>query len=297
MVFWVLVIPLTGLGFLFALGQAGGDLDALRMTRGSILDEPMLGHLWFLYHLLLYYAAAAAGVPLAARLPSGVRTMAARAFRVVATTHWGIAVLAAVTMLPILQGGEPGIGLSASLVPRPSALIAYAIFFAFGWGLHEQRDALPLYGRRWGKTAVAALASGAAYLAVVAAQQSGDLRTGMLTAAAVSALATWLLVFATIGWFVRHLPRPRPIVRYFSDAAYWIYLVHLPLTIWVPGLLAQSSLSAVTKFTLVLVVTTLITTASYEFMVRNTRIGVMLNGRRYPRGLPAAAADGARAVV
>ena len=48
----------------------------------------------------------------------------------------------------------------------------------------------------------------------------------------------WMLIFGIVGAFVRLLDRPSPIVRYVSDASYWMYIVHLPIVIAVPGLLA-----------------------------------------------------------
>jgi peptidoglycan/LPS O-acetylase OafA/YrhL len=114
---------------------------------------------------------------------------------------------------------------------------------------------------------------------------------------ALCALATWPLVFAITGLFVRHMRAPRPIVRYVSDAAYWMYLVHLPLAVWIPGLLARSPLPAAAKFAIVLAGTTLVTIVTYNYLVRSTVVGVLLNGRRYPRGLPTPAPGGQQVVV
>ncbi|MEX1128961.1 MAG: acyltransferase family protein [Vicinamibacterales bacterium] len=295
--FWALVIPLVALGFLFAVGQAAGDTGLVGLPQGSILREPILGHLWFLYNLLFYYAAAVMVVPIASRLSASVRARAHTAFRSIATSAWGTVALAGATLLSILPGSEPGIGLSASLIPRLHVLAAYGVFFAFGWLLHAHREALDVYAARWKATAVAAAVASGLYLYVLAAQPIDDPRLWTVASMALCALATWPLVFAITGLFVRHMRTPRPIVRYFSDAAYWMYLVHLPLTVWIPGLLARSPLPAAAKFAVVLAATTLVTTVTYNYLVRPTVVGVLLNGRRYPRGLPGPAPRGQQVLV
>jgi glucan biosynthesis protein C len=106
---------------------------------------------------------------------------------------------------------------------------------------------------------------------------------------ALCGLSTWLLIVGIAGAFVSFLDRPRPVVRYLSDAAYWMYLVHLPVAIWVAGLLAPTALPAFVKFVVVLLTTTAVTLATYHLFVRSTAIGALLNGRRYPRALAGAA--------
>jgi peptidoglycan/LPS O-acetylase OafA/YrhL len=96
----------------------------------------------------------------------------------------------------------------------------------------------------------------------------------------------WLLILAIVGTFVSHFPQPTPLVRYLSDASYWMYIVHLPIVIAVPGVLAPSPLPALVKFAITLAVTTAVTLVTYHYLVRSTSIGALLNGRRYPRSLP-----------
>ena len=76
-------------------------------------------------------------------------------------------------------------------------------------------------------------------------------------------------------------------MRYVSDASYWMYLVHLPFAIGIPGVLAPAPLPAIVKFAITVAITTAATLVSYHYLVRATAIGALLNGRRYPRGLTA----------
>ena len=89
-----------------------------------------------------------------------------------------------------------------------------------------------------------------------------------------------MLVFGVLGLFVRYADTPRPVIRYLSDASYWMYLVHVAPVIWLNGLLATSTAPAVVKFAIVLAGTTLISLLTYRYFVRSTIIGELLNGRR-----------------
>ena len=68
--------------------------------------------------------------------------------------------------------------------------------------------------------------------------------------------------------------------------SYWMYIIHLPITILLPPLLADFPLPAGAKFSLVLLATGAITLVTYHYLVRGTFIGERLNGRRYPRVAP-----------
>ncbi|MCP3983039.1 MAG: hypothetical protein GY723_01545 [bacterium] len=70
-------------------------------------------------------------------------------------------------------------------------------------------------------------------------------------------------------------------MRWVSDASYWFYLVHLPLTALGAGVLIGSGLPAGVKFLLVLGGTTVVCCVTYALLVRNTFVGAVLNGRRY----------------
>jgi peptidoglycan/LPS O-acetylase OafA/YrhL len=103
------------------------------------------------------------------------------------------------------------------------------------------------------------------------------------------ALAAWSWCFACIGAAVRFLGQPSARLRYLSDASYWMYLVHLPLIWLLQAWMLRWPLHWTLKFPLVLAIAMALLLASYHWLVRNTFVGVFLNGRRHPR-LPAAAA-------
>ena len=107
----------------------------------------------------------------------------------------------------------------------------------------------------------------------------------ILVSMVVSATVVWLLFFGLTGLFLRHFNRPSPAVRYVVDASFWVYLVHLPLTIWLPGLFSNLAWVPSVKILMVLAITLLFGFVTYDLFVRSTIIGSVLNGRRYPRVL------------
>ena len=70
-------------------------------------------------------------------------------------------------------------------------------------------------------------------------------------------------------------------IRYISDASYWVYIIHLPVTHFVPGLFHGVAINVFIKFIISSILVTAICFASYHYVVRSTFIGKFLNGRKY----------------
>ena len=69
-------------------------------------------------------------------------------------------------------------------------------------------------------------------------------------------------------------------MRYISDSSYWLYVAHLPLIIVIQAVMRTCPIPAFVKFTIVCTLTGALLLASYQYCVRYTRIGAMLNGPR-----------------
>jgi glucan biosynthesis protein C len=284
--FWIPVFPLVSAGFTFANGRASGAIHWTPITSGSFLQHPTLIHFWFLWDLAIFYAVALLIVRVACWAPESWRQRVDRSFAVIATSVWGAFALAGVTTLTLLPMEIPALETSVEFVPPARVLVAYGVFFTFGWLMFRRRDIIEPFGAGWKTPMAAGVLTSALYLVVTVARPIADAWTFHVTGVTLAGLSMWLLIFGILGAFGSLMERPRPLVRYFSDAAYWMYLVHLPITIWVPGLLATTNLPALVKFAIVLLTTTGLTVATYHLFVRSTGIGALLNGRRYPRSLP-----------
>jgi hypothetical protein len=161
-----------------------------------------------------------------------------------------------------------------SFVPEARILFAYALFFAFGWALYLNADLLAGFGRHaWWNTA-----AGAVMLAV---NSQFLLKGEFVATAATGALAVWLLIFGLTGLFQRYLNRPIPFMRYLSDSAYWMFVFHPIPVLAFNVLLSGLAWHPLLKAGMNLGCATVVLLATYQFCVRPTWVGVLLNGRRY----------------
>jgi glucans biosynthesis protein C len=255
---------------------------------GAFLGRASLAHLWFLWDLMIFYAIAVALMPIAARFPERWHAGMDAAFGAVATTVMGAVTLSAVSTLTLLPMPSASLETSLSLLPPIRVLAAYGVFFTFGWFLYRRRDLIEQLRQNWQRPMLVGAIASVAYLIVVVARPIADPRVAHVVGCMLAALSMWMLIFGIVGAFVSLLGRPHPIVRYLSDGSYWMYIIHLPLAAGVPGLLAPYSLPASMKFAFTLTVVSAISLVSYHYLVRSTALGVLLNGRRYPRALPKA---------
>ncbi|MFM7260197.1 MAG: acyltransferase family protein [bacterium] len=259
---------------------------------------PFFQHLWFLWFLcwmvagfalVAWCAERGIGARLLATLHKRgplVRTFVASAGALV----WLVPLTALTFVVMDAMKAGPGFGAdtSASLLPLPGVLLHYAVFFLVGALLFEIPDALHGFSRRW----IIALVGAAVVFPIAVGFAMGAPWSHALVpvpvahrgiAALGQALYAWLACIALLGLFARFVRHEWPVGRYLSDSAYWLYLAHLPLVIAGQILLRALPWPPLVKFVVLVVGSTAILLASYEWCVRRTWIGAMLNGRRVGR--------------
>ena len=99
------------------------------------------------------------------------------------------------------------------------------------------------------------------------------------------ALTMWSLTFLTIGGFRKLCARPNAFVRYLADSSYWMYLLHLPVVVWLQVAVAELPLHWSLKLALISLITIGFSLLTYDLFVRSTLLGWLLNGRRRERVL------------
>ena len=175
-------------------------------------------------------------------------------------------------------------------MPEPAIIGLYAVFFAFGVFFYRRG----LAPRRWWTAgiplALFIFPVGVAFSHPDEAQTTAaEALWRLVGAALLKAAYAWLMAFGMMGLFRWTMARERFLVRYMSDASYWMYIAHLPLVIAGQRLAASWSANPHLAFALILVGVTVILLLAYQAGVRYTPIGTMLNGKRARPGAPPAA--------
>jgi peptidoglycan/LPS O-acetylase OafA/YrhL len=175
-----------------------------------------------------------------------------------------------------------------SLRPHIPVLLLYGGCFGLGWILGRQRHLLPQFARLT-PTRVLLACLGMAVVLLLGGVERDPAHPRYLAAhigyAIAYALTLWSLVFLTLGIFGKWCSRPNAVVRYVADSSYWMYLIHLPLVLWLQVAVAEWALPWSFKLAFVSSVTVGLALVTYDLGVRSTWIGQVLNGRRQDRVL------------
>lgn len=254
---------------------------------GAVVQPPThhLLHLWFLWVLTILVVFTAAVGPLVARLPTAWIGSRLDSFAFPLLAALPLAASFAAYQLPALPP-PPG------LVVPPATLLGYGLFFATGALLWRHRDKLPAVGRLWFVNLALGLVSlvAAWWLTPLADWNNPDATTAMvwwrIGACVMAAVGHWQLVWAVVGAFNHFATGTAPWVRYVADASYWVYLVHLPVVVWVAAALLPWEMTRFVKFPLVLGASVGVPLLTYQAFVRGTFVGRFLNGPAAVARLP-----------
>ncbi len=264
-------------------GEAAASLDALKAL---LFQFPVFMHLWFLWFLCWLVVAFLAYV------------LIANSLNIQRLPQWFVCSpisllwLVPLTLVPqsFMTNGIFGPDSSVGLLPFPSVLAYYAIFFFFGalyWDMDDQKGQL---GQRWYVSLPVALlivfpiGLDLVTNALGLVPRFADESTNALVGNILQVIFAWLMTFGLIGLFREHLSQQSKTLRYVSDSSYWLYLVHLPLVIFAQWLVRDLQVPSLLKFATITVLISALLLFTYEYMVRYTWIGRMLNG---PRKRPA----------
>jgi glucans biosynthesis protein C len=98
----------------------------------------------------------------------------------------------------------------------------------------------------------------------------------------IAVLEAYLSVWMTVVCLIAGkslLDRSNAVLRYFSDASYWIYLAHLPILFAIQYRLLDVELPWSIKFAISVLTTFGICLLSYHLLVRKTLLGNLLVAR------------------
>jgi peptidoglycan/LPS O-acetylase OafA/YrhL len=233
---------------------------------------PVFHHLWFLYYLLWLVALLLVLRWVRRWIPlSTPRWMVA--------TPWCFFWLVPLTFLPQLFMTQTfGVDTAPGLLPWPPTLAYYAVFFGFGALAFGRAEFEQKAGRHWGWYFLAAVP--VLLIGLRLFESRGGLPLDQVLVSLCAGVYAWLMVFGLLGVFRRFFACENSWVRYLSDSSYWLYLAHLPLIIGLQVWVSNWDVHHFPKFLLVCGLAFTILIVLYEFVIRYSFIGAVLNGRK-----------------
>jgi len=252
-------------------------------------------HLWFIAYLLMI-SMVAIGIWVALQRAPELGVALNRGFRRLIRSWWAVPALAAISAAILITktGWVAGGTASNSLIPAPTLFAYYSFFFFFGWLLSGQSDLVEKLKRgAWLRLAAGVLIAVPAFLLFY---DNGDF-TGNVGTPGVLAeidelrlyglftvgLVCWLTLFGIWGALARYVRKESRLLRYLSDASFWIYLVHIPFLVALQSSLAETDLAIPARYGLAVSGTLALALGTYALIraVRN-----LATRHAHPHGSP-----------
>ena len=248
-----------------------------------------LTHLWFLYALLWLYAGTGVLKVLTDMLRVG--SALGKALDAIIGFLSRTDLISALLILPAFAAlynnptwmmwfGIPTPDTGAVL--NLPALAGFTTAFGFGWFLHRSPQLLGHLAKRWWAYLPAAVVGTVLCLNMVGTVPVFTLVKGSdhTLYLALYLLTGWSWTLGLIGGAHALLKRENPVLRYLSDASYWVYIIHIPVLMGLQLAVRHVAGPAELKFAGILLATVMIGLGTYQTMIRYTFVGAILNGRR-----------------
>lgn len=255
-----------------------------------------LTHLWFLWVLLILYAALLiVRAPFAAWDRSGAWGRRVDRLTGGLIGPWTPAFLAA-PLAYVLWRDPSWIAFfavptpDAGVVPNTPSLVGFGLAFGLGCLLDRRRDLLGRIAAWSPLFLVVAVAAGVGACVLAGGPSIAPMvepTPDKAIAAAIVALAVYASALAAVGLSVRFLSGHSRVGRYLADSSYWVYILHLPLVMLAQVWIQDWPGAWWLKLGGIAVGVTAVGLITYELLIRHTFMGRWLNGRRIPWRRPA----------
>ncbi|MCG8325807.1 MAG: acyltransferase family protein, partial [Thiotrichales bacterium] len=205
-VLWLFIAPATCAGFTFALSMDSGVQGALSavfayLKTGTCLLEGNLTHLWFLYFLTIFYLATGILVILFKSLNSSIREKLNNLFRSINLHPAGIIPVIIITALTLLPMNHAGFETNTTLTPPITGLIAYFIFFIYGWILYFSDDLLQTFSERTWPHLITGSIFCTVYCYLLIIEPESSLENFHFIAVVTGSIGMWNLIYGLLGLF------------------------------------------------------------------------------------------------
>ena len=175
--------------------------------------------------------------------------------------------------------------------------IASGLYFVIGYSLYGNASLFAFLKAHWRRYFLAGLVAFTLYMILESKNLVTDIySTDMkgdeylkaisepfaIIIVSIKIICGVLFSYAFIGLAEKRFGAYNPRLRFISDGAYWMYLIHLPIVTFITFFMFNFHMPIEIKFLIAIVMTSIICLGTYKYFVRSTPIGILLNGRRYP---------------
>lgn len=283
---FVIFFPLSIMLILHAMNWSAAFVDPIPPLFNvfKAVKEPVIStmHLWFLWNLMqfcvLYW--------LITRWQCLTDTLLAIIVR-----PWFLCVCLPVLVTIAMFYQMVPFPAPDKLYPQPWAYGLYGTLFLIGTAFYHHHHKLAYYAKYFSTLLILAIIVTVMYFyrlpepltltQVIEAAKVGvyipqnEVMTVFIQSVAIISW-TGVSLLAGYKWLNRH----SRVSRYLSDASYWLYLIHIPVLMYIQLPLINVDISVFIKLMISLVGTVAFGLISYHFLVRNTVVGVLLNGQK-----------------
>ncbi|MBX2923290.1 MAG: acyltransferase family protein [Chitinophagaceae bacterium] len=242
-----------------------------------------VGHLWFLYDLMMFYVVTVILMRMKKYAvfekyaEKVIRWWKTRSFDAI---YWPFILSIPVWMI-LFREKELFVLSDPLIIPRHvSYIVFYGYFFALGWLIHVRPDVFNLLIKNFKMLLSIGLLI---VIGLFYAQWTNLQNKSYGVLLMLKMLAAFQVVFLSlgfIGFFLRYFNLESRFWKYISDASYWIYLIHLGFVIGLQTVFLNSSVPGWLRFPIALIIPTIISLVTYQWFVRYTIIGKVLHGER-----------------
>lgn len=278
----LILYPLIYASFIYSSAKLAHETDAwqkalLAIRTGQFLPF-RLSHLWFLYDLMIFSVITCL-VGLFMEKFLQVKILLQRLSAILL----GQPVVRLLTVAILFYIGlrinrEYTLHTSVSFWIDRNLLYCYFIFYLIGWMVYQSRLIESLQWKPGLQLTLGLLLFTISMVVELHVEASWSFAFLQL----INACITSLLTFGVIGWFLTHSEHYSRSFAYVMDAAYFVYLIHVPIAIIIPGLLASTGWPAIIQFIITFTGTMGLCFGIYQLFVRHKLIGKFLDGKLLP---------------
>jgi len=274
----LIIYPLIAFAFTYSRAAIVGAPDAWQqatsvITSGNFLPFKTI-HLWFIYYLILFSFAGWLIDNLLNRMPK-VMIAVDGLFKKFILNFWLCLLCSGLLgFLCLYWMGTSFLKTNTTFEIEAAVFVTYFVFYGMGWMLYRT-DSLKQFSHHcWMQLVIATL-----LFLVSTFTPWPEAAWTLIARQIITAVYTPLFVFGFIALFQTYFHFYSPRLNYLMDASYWVYIIHLPVVAFIPGLIGDLALPALIKFLIVFSATMLICFVSYHYLVRGSFIGMFLNGK------------------